>query len=356
MTGISNTFWSGKRVFVTGHTGFKGAWLILWLRELGARTGAVSLAPSTEPNLHGLLFGQAPADEICDIRDARTLVQRMQAFEPEIVIHMAAQPLVRASYLRPQETFETNVMGTANVLQAIRETASVRVGVIVTTDKVYENNGEGRPFIETDRLGGHDPYSNSKACAELVTQSYRDSYFSTAGATAIATARAGNVIGGGDWSEDRLVPDLVRAMIAGQPVELRYPASVRPWQHVLDPLSGYLRLAERLFIDPATAPKAVNFGPDPDGFVTVSALVEQLDGALDGRGWRQAPGDHPKEATVLTLATALAKESLLWQPGLDVTQTIGWTADWYRAWHAGADMRAFTLSQINTYRQRTART
>ncbi len=350
MNRIDKTFWSQRRVLLTGHTGFKGAWLSAWLRQMGASVHGISLPPVTDPNLHAIMSGQAlPADEHIDIRDGGALAACVQAIHPDIVLHLAAQPLVRTSYQQPELTFSTNVMGTVNMLDAVRMTPSVRAGVIITTDKVYENRETGKPFDEMDRLGGHDPYSSSKACAELVTQCYRDSFFKGADASAIATARAGNVIGGGDWSADRLVPDVVRAMIAGRPVELRYPRSVRPWQHVLDPLHGYLLLAQHLWLRPQETPRVVNFGPDPAGFVTVAGMLERLDIAIGGRGWQQAPGDHPSEAGLLTLAIDRAKETLGWQPVLDVDQTIAWTADWYQAWHKGHDMRAMTLKQISDF-------
>ncbi len=343
----NTTFWKGKRVFLTGHTGFKGAWLAAWLRRRGAVVEGYALAPVTEPHLHGLIAG---ADGwIADIRDADRLTGAIKAAAPEIVFHLAAQPLVRASYREPRLTYETNVTGTVNLLDAVRVTPSVRAAVIITTDKVYENHGQGRPFAEGDRLGGHDPYSNSKAAAELATQCYRDSFFSSPGSAAVATARAGNVVGGGDWSEDRLVPDMVRAFIGGRPVELRYPDAIRPWQHVLEPLEGYMMLAEHLAEEGRTAPAALNFGPDPDGFVSVSELAEQLNAALGGKGWRQASGSHPAEAAVLTLDTRLAKTALGWTPRLDVRETIRWTAEWYAAWHAGRDMAAFTAAQIEAY-------
>jgi CDP-glucose 4,6-dehydratase len=350
MSRIDKSFWKQRRVLLTGHSGFKGAWLAAWLRQMGATVHGISLPPVTNPSLHAIMTdADLPADEHVDIREAAKLQACLLAVQPEIVLHLAAQPLVRASYQRPELTFSTNVMGTVNILDAIRLTPSVRVGVIVTTDKVYENRETGQPFVESDRLGGHDPYSNSKACAELATQCYRDSFFKGPSAPAIAAARAGNVIGGGDWSADRLVPDVVRAMTARQPVELRYPQSVRPWQHVLDPLHGYLVLAQQLWRQPEKAPGAVNFGPAATGFVTVAGMLERLNAALGGKGWQQAPGQHPAEAGLLTLAIDLAKDALGWKPVLDVDQTIAWTALWYQAWYQGDDMRAMTLKQINDF-------
>jgi CDP-glucose 4,6-dehydratase len=250
-------FWAKRRVFLTGHTGFKGAWLSLWLREMGALVTGYSLAPHTSPSLFGLL-GYEDGSVIGDVRDAAGLRAAMHAADPQVVIHMAAQALVRVSYRDPVETFATNVMGTVHLLQACREMRSLQCVLIVTSDKVYENSGEGAAFDEHDRLGGHDPYSNSKACTELVTGSFRDSFFKDG--PPVATARAGNVIGGGDWSSDRLIPDCVRALKSGMPVNLRYPDAVRPWQHVLEPLSGYLTLAQALVERPSATPRAVLHG------------------------------------------------------------------------------------------------
>jgi CDP-glucose 4,6-dehydratase len=354
MAGRNSSFWLGRRVFLTGHTGFKGAWLAAWLRRRGAVVDGYALAPATEPSLHRLL---AAADgRIADIRDSGALAAAMAAAAPEIVFHLAAQPLVRAGYREPRLTYETNVAGTVNLLEAVRTTPAVRAVVVVTTDKVYENRGDGRPFVESDRLGGHDPYSNSKAAAEFVTQCYRDSFFNAAQSVRVATARAGNVVGGGDWSEDRLVPDMVRAFVGGNPVELRYPGAIRPWQHVLEPLEGYMMLAEALMDGARDAPAALNFGPDPDGFVNVAEIAEQLTAALGAKGWTQAPGDHPAEAAVLTLDTARAKAALGWRPRLDVRETIRWTAEWYAAWRAGRDMAAATHAQIAAYENLTKAT
>ncbi|WP_029005298.1 CDP-glucose 4,6-dehydratase [Azorhizobium doebereinerae] len=349
--GVS-TFWRGRRVLVTGHTGFKGAWLCLWLERLGAQVSALALAPDTEPALYDVLkpwTGQSHHE--ADIRDLAALSAGVAAAEPEIVIHMAAQALVRRSYADPVETFATNVLGTVNLLSAVRGVPGIEAVVVVTTDKVYANDNAGRPFGEDDALGGKDPYSSSKACAELATQCFRDSFFSTVGPK-IATARAGNVIGGGDWSADRLVPDFVRALSAGAPVRLRYPDSVRPWQHVLEPLSGYLTLAEVLVSRPDAAPTAINFGPDPDSFASVAQVAEGLGRAFGmTTPWLPAGGTHPPEAKALLLRSDRAAEALGWRPRLSMADTISWTADWYRAYRAGADMRAVCLEQIARYEE-----
>jgi len=341
-------FWAKRRVFLTGHTGFKGAWLNLWLREMGAAVTGYALPPHTSPDLFSVL-GHGGSSVIGDIRDAAALRAAMRAAEPHIVIHMAAQALVRESYRAPVETFAVNIMGTAHVLDACRDLPGLQCVVVVTSDKVYENSGEGRAFDEQDRLGGHDPYSNSKACCELVTGSFRDSFFERG--PPLATARAGNVIGGGDWSPDRLIPDCVRALKSGQTVNLRYPDAVRPWQHVLEPLSGYLVLARALIERPTGIPHAVNFGPDPASFCTVREVVDAFSARFGGKpGWHRDPGVHPLEAQALTLSSSLAQRSLGWRPTLDVTASLAWTADWYRAHAAGEDMLAFSRAQIARYR------
>lgn len=346
-------FWKGRRVFLTGHTGFKGSWLSLWLERLGAEVSAVSLEPETHPSLYARLSPWSGAGHhFADIREAAILHRYFRAFEPEIVIHMAAQALVRRSYEDPAETFSTNVIGTANVLDAVRETPSVRTVLVVTSDKVYANNGSGIPFVETDTLGGKDPYSNSKACTELVVQSYRDSFFKGHDIK-LATVRAGNVIGGGDWSKDRLIPDFIRAFEGGKPIMLRYPAAVRPWQHVLEPLGGYLSFAQMLTEERGKdLPDALNFGPDPESFSTVSELAEALGRAHRVEDvWRLAPGEHLPEAPALTLSSALALDTIGWRPRLSLQQTIDWTAAWYKANREGEDMRAFSLGQIAAYEE-----
>jgi len=340
-------FWRGRRVLLTGHTGFKGAWLQLWLRDLGAEVTGYALAPAAEPNLWSLL-GSGARSIIGDIRDARRIAEVVKETAPNVVIHMAAQALVRESYRDPLATFGTNVMGTANVLEACRGAADLQCVVVVTSDKVYENRELGEPFAESDRLGGHDPYSNSKACAELVTGSFRDSFF--AEGPPLASVRAGNVIGGGDWSADRLIPDCVRALAAGSTVTLRHPDAVRPWQHVLEPLSGYLTLAEALVTDPAAAPRAVNFGPDPASFCTVREVVDAFSDRFGGKpGWRRDPGVHPHEARGLTLSSALADRTLGWRSRLGLAQTLSWTAEWYRAFSSGENMLDFSKAQLAQY-------
>lgn len=353
--GVSG-FWSGRRVLVTGHTGFKGAWLCLWLERLGAHVSALALPPDTTPALYDLLKPWRDQDHAeTDIRDPAALAARVAAARPQVVLHLAAQALVRRSYGEPVETFASNVMGTVNLLDALRHAPGVEAAVIVTTDKVYANDGWGRPFVEGDRLGGKDPYSASKACAELVVESFRASFFAD-GRPPIATARAGNVIGGGDWAPDRLVPDFVRALAGGEPVRLRHPQAVRPWQHVLEPLAGYLSLAEALATRPATAPLAVNFGPDPDSFASVAQVAQALGQAFGvAAPWLPAPGPHPPEANALLLRSDRATQSLGWRPRLDMADTMSWTADWYRAHRDGADMRAFTLAQIAAYEERLGR-
>lgn len=350
-------FWQGRRVLVTGQTGFKGAWLCLWLERLGARVTAVGLQPDTDPSLHRLL---SPFDgqthHIGDIRNLGAMERLVAMAQPEIVFHLAAEALVRRSYDDPVASFATNVMGTVNLLQALRRAARLRAVVLVTTDKVYANDEAGKPFEETDRLGGKDPYSASKACTELVAQSFRASFFADGG-PAIATARAGNVVGGGDWAEDRLIPDFVRAMVKGEPLRLRSPMAIRPWQHVVEPLAGYLSLAETLATRPAGMPAALNFGPDPAQFASVAKVAETLGRAFDlALPWLPAGGPNPPEAQHLRLSSKLAAETLGWRPLLSFDETLAWTADWYRAHRDGADMRSVTEAQIAAYEDKIAHT
>jgi len=343
-------FWTGRRVLVTGHTGFKGAWLCLWLERLGATVSGLALPPQTEPSLYELASPWPKQHHhTVDIRDPTAVQDVIRDAAPQVIFHLAAQSLVRTSYRDPLATYATNVMGTLHVLLAARDVPGVEAVVVTTTDKVYENNSSGVAFREQDPLGGKDPYSASKACAELLTQSFRESYL-TDRRPAIATVRAGNVIGGGDWSEDRLVPDVVRAISQGSKVALRYPDAVRPWQHVLDPLCGYLNLAEQLVRNPKAMPPALNFGPDPGHWLTVAQVAEVVSQSLDKRsGWELAPGNPLPEAATLTLSSDLAKRVLGWAPLLTMQETVVWTADWYKAHQAGRDMRAATLDQIARY-------
>jgi CDP-glucose 4,6-dehydratase len=348
-------FWRRRRVLLTGHTGFKGAWMSLWLKGLGAEVTGFALPPSAEPNLWSLIGPVAQGaggirSVIADIREPGLVGEAVARADPQIVIHMAAQALVRESYRDPLATYATNVMGTAVLLQACRSLSNLQCVVVVTSDKVYENRGANRAFEESDRLGGHDPYSSSKACAELLTQSFRDSFF--ADGPPIASARAGNVVGGGDWSEDRLIPDCVRALQSGQAVTLRYPDAIRPWQHVLEPLSGYLSLAEALVKSPERAPRAVNFGPDPASFCTVHEVVDGFGARFAGRpAWVRDPAPQPPEAQALTLSSSLAGRRLGWHPRLDIRETLSWTADWYLAHSTGANMAEFSEAQIARYRE-----
>ena len=343
--------WRGRSVLVTGNTGFKGVWLSLWLQRLGAKVSGIALPPTGNPNLYALAGSWDGQDHsIVDLRDRDAVKESVRRIEPQVVFHLAAQALVRVSYREPVETYATNLMGSIHLLDAIRAQSSVEAVIVVTTDKVYENDSKSGPFIEGDRLGGKDPYSNSKACVELAVQSFRDGYFADESGPAVATVRAGNVVGGGDWSEDRLVPDVVRALSAGRSVSLRYPDSVRPWQHVLEPLRGYLMLAEKVLTNREAAPTAVNFGPDPENFLTVAQVVDILAQAFGSAvRWERASGPHPPEATTLTLDSSLAKRSLGWVPRLSMKDTIDWTADWYRGWKYGVDLRRLTLDQIARY-------
>lgn len=347
-------FWRGRRVFLTGHTGFKGAWLNLWLEKLGAITSAAALAPDTNPSLYKRLAPWRGAHHhVQDIRAGSGLCEILRAAAPEVVIHMAAQALVRRSYVDPVATYETNVMGTVNLLEAVRACPSVKTVLVITSDKVYANDDRGAAFEEDDPLGGKDPYSASKACTEIVCHSYRASFFEEHGIR-LATARAGNVIGGGDWSSDRLIPDIVRAFERDEPIALRYPNAIRPWQHVLEPLGGYLMYAQALSERPErTVPPALNFGPDDAGVATVSDIAETLAKSRNvEQAWMQAPGAHPKEAAVLKLNSALAETSLGWSPKLTLHEAIDWTAAWYDADRAGEDMRALSLAQIDDYEKR----
>ncbi|MGJ0508267.1 MAG: CDP-glucose 4,6-dehydratase [Methylocystis sp.] len=355
---ISSAFWLGRRVFVTGHTGFKGAWLSLMLSRLNTRATGFALAPPTTPSLFALAgVADHIDDRRGDVRDLAALTEAMQAAAPEIVIHMAAQPLVRESYNDPVATYATNVMGVVNVLDAARHTPSVRLVLVVTSDKCYDNRGWAWGYRETDALGGRDPYSSSKACAELVAAAWRDSFRETG--VAIFSARAGNVIGGGDFAADRILPDALRAFSAGRSLKLRNPKAVRPWQHVLEPLTGYLRLIEQAMTSPGAAAElegGVNFGPGPESERSVEDLLTQFASCWGpGPGWETEGGPHPHEARLLSLDTAKARELLGFAPILDFEQATLWTAQWYRAFLDTDDIVALTMKQIDRYLGRRVR-
>jgi CDP-glucose 4,6-dehydratase len=354
-TADRKSFWSGRPVFVTGHTGFKGSWLALWLTRLGARVHGYALSPPTDPSLFDLArIGQSVASTLADIRDFPALAAQLAAAAPEIVFHLAAQPLVRQSYADPLDTYAVNVLGTANLLQAVRAVPSVRAVVVVTTDKCYENLDWCWGYRENDRLGGHDPYSSSKACAELVTSSFRDSFFAarkgSAPSVAVASARAGNVIGGGDWAADRLIPDFVRATLARRPVSIRNPDAVRPWQHVLEPLDGYLLLAQRLYEDGESYAQAWNFGPQTDDVQTVRWMADRFASLWGAPArWEQDLGAHPHEARLLQLDVSKARAELGWRPRWRSADALQATVEWYRGHAAGADARELTLAQIDRF-------
>jgi CDP-glucose 4,6-dehydratase len=351
-------FWSGKRVFVTGHTGFKGAWLSLWLQQMGAQVTGFALEPSTQPNLFEVAcVGDGMQSIIGDIRDAHAIAQAITHAAPDVVIHMAAQPLVRLSYEQPVETYTTNVIGTVNLLEAIRQCSTVRAVVIVTTDKCYENKEWLWAYRENETLGGHDPYSNSKACAELITAAYRSSYFHpekyAQHQVAIASARAGNVIGGGDWAADRLIPDIMRALVQGESVRIRNPYAIRPWQHVLEPLAGYLQLAEKLFIKGAAYSQAYNFGPAQSDAQPVQWIVERLSQLWGGNAsWSLDKAEHPYEAQYLKLDCSKARAELGWLPRWQLEQALQAIVQWHQAHQAQQgqrNMRSYCLEQILQY-------
>ena len=342
-------FWEGKRVLVTGHTGFKGSWLSLWLTELGATVHGLALPPDTTPALFNQLDLAASVDHfVGDIRNAELVADRVWRVQPDVVFHLAAQPLVRRSYSEPALTWETNVMGTVHVLEALRSLDNLCAVVVVTTDKVYENREWLHAYRETDRLGGHDPYSSSKSAAELAVASWRSSFFTDSSGIRVATARAGNVIGGGDWAADRIVPDLVRALSAGEPVQVRNPGSVRPWQHVLEPLSGYLLLAEKLYLsDSVLLQDAFNFGPGFDGFRSVGDLVTECLRWWPGEWEASGAVGGPHEAGLLALATEKAHSLLGWQPRWSFAEGVKQTMAWYLQIQAGVDQQSMCLLQIS---------
>lgn len=352
---IDTSFWTGKTVFLTGHTGFKGSWLSLWLQSLGAKVVGYALQPPTNPSLFEVARVADGMTSIeGDIRDLTQLVAAMAEHQPEIVIHMAAQPLVRYSYRDPVETYSTNVMGTVNVLEAVRQAGSVRVVVNITSDKCYDNREWVWGYRENEPMGGYDPYSSSKGCAELVASAYRNSFFTPnefdRHGVAMASVRAGNVIGGGDWAEDRLIPDIMRAITRGEPVHIRNPHAIRPWQHVLEPLAGYLLLAQKLWEEGVAYGEGWNFGPNSEDAKPVSWIVEKLTKTWgEGASWVLDGGDHPHEAHYLKLDCSKAKARLEWQPRWRLDYTLSAIVDWHQAHGTGKDMREVTLRQIATY-------
>jgi CDP-glucose 4,6-dehydratase len=352
-TAKDTAFWPGRRVLVTGHTGFKGSWLSLWLACLGARVSGFALPPPTNPSLFELArVGDGMRSILADLRDAEAVLEALRETRPEIIFHLAAQPLVRQSYADPVETYATNVMGQVHLLEAVRQIGNVRAIVIVTSDKCYENREWLWGYREDEALGGHDPYSSSKACAEIAAAAWRRSFFHADHAPALATARAGNVIGGGDWAKDRLLPDLLAALAAGCPVTLRHPDAVRPWQHVLEPLRGYLLLAEKLCLEGAAFAEAWNFGPTEEDARPVRWLAEELAGYWP-RGaypaWVPDAAPHPHEARALKLDAAKARARLDWQPRWNLATALAKTAEWHKAYRAREEMRAVTLAQIAAF-------
>lgn len=352
---MSTGFWAGKSVLLTGHTGFKGSWLSLWLQSLGAKVVGYALQPPTNPSLFATAnVAEGMTSIEGDVRDLSALTNVFEKYQPEIVIHMAAQALVRRSYTSPVETYSTNVMGTVNLLEAVRNTGSVKVVVNVTSDKCYENREWIWGYRENEPMGGYDPYSNSKGCAELVASAYRASFFNpdqyAKHRVAVASVRAGNVIGGGDWAEDRLIPDIMRAIVQGKPVQIRSPHAIRPWQHVLEPLSGYLVLAQKLHENGAAFSEGWNFGPNDEDAKPVSWIVDRLTKTWgEGAAWALDGGNHPHEAHYLKLDCSKAKARLGWHPRWHLDEALEAIVEWHRAHQAGSNMREITLRQIAAY-------
>jgi CDP-glucose 4,6-dehydratase len=344
------SFWNGRRVLVTGHSGFKGGWLSLWLIRQGAIVSGLALPPDKSPNLFEALgLDRQMNSSFLDIRDADALGAALKRIEPEIVFHLAAQPLVRRSYLEPAYTYAVNVMGTVHLLEAARAVGSVRTIVVVTSDKCYENRDWLWPYRENEPMGGYDPYSSSKGCAELIVSAWRNSFFGKNDTVTLGSARAGNVVGGGDWSEDRLIPDCIRAFEQGQPVSIRYPDAVRPWQHVLEPLYGYMRLAEEMFENGRAFAEAWNFGPGEDDVRPVGWVVDRVCSywGSDAR-WITTGGKQPHEAGSLRIDSSKARARLQWHPLLNLDTVLRWTIDWYRR-HASGDALLATHEQIDRY-------
>jgi CDP-glucose 4,6-dehydratase len=346
---MNQGFWRGRRVLLTGHTGFKGSWLALWLLQAGAQVTGFSLEAPERSLYRAARVGDDMASIVGDVRDLDAVTAAVARARPEVVLHLAAQPIVRRSYAEPVETYATNVMGTVHTLEAARTSPDLRVAVVVSSDKCYENRGWVWGYREDEAMGGEDPYSSSKGAAELVTAAYRASFFADPGGPRLASARAGNVIGGGDWAQDRLVPDIVRAVADGRPVHVRNPHAIRPWQHVLNCLDGYVTLAEKLWDDPALA-AGFNFGPPDEDARSVEWIVERLCGAWgDGASWLADPGPHPPEAHTLRLDSSKARALLGWAPRWDLAETLDRIVAWHRAEHDGADARGLTLDQLAAF-------
>ena len=350
---IDTSFWQGRKVFLTGHTGFKGSWMSLWLKQLGAEVTGYALSAPTSPSLfHDADVEQSLKGHIQgDINDLNLLTKSMQLFQPEIVIHMAAQSLVRDSYINPVNTYKTNVIGTVNLFESIRKTSSVKVILNITTDKCYENKEWPWGYRENDHMGGHDPYSSSKACSELVSSAYRRSFFQESG-IALATARAGNVIGGGDWAVDRIVPDAMRAFMSSKSLLVRNPKAVRPWQHVLEPLSGYLLLCQKLLNNPKDYANAWNFGPTDKDTQPVSFLADiMMHSWGNSAKWHEDDSSHPHEAFYLKLDCSKVRTVLKFEPIWGLERALDETVKWYKAWHNQEDINEFTLRQIELYQR-----
>jgi CDP-glucose 4,6-dehydratase len=349
---IDSNFWKNRSVFITGHTGFKGGWLSFWLSEVGAKVHGFSLEPPTTPNFftETNLEKRLSSSTIGDILNFNNLKCTLEQATPDVLFHLAAQPLVRESYSSPLATLETNVMGTATVLQAARSVSSIKAIVNITTDKCYENKEWHWPYRENDHLGGYDPYSASKACAEIITSAYRNSFLSDSNVN-LASVRAGNVISGGDWAADRLIPDFFRASDAGESLNVRYPKAIRPWQHVLEPLSGYLILAEKLYNGGIAFAEAWNFGPDEEDSRSVGWIIERLCSQIEGSKWASDNSTQPHEASLLKLDSSKAKAMLGWSPRWNLETALTKTADWHKAWKCEEDMGSITSMQINNYLQ-----
>jgi len=344
---VNPSFWKGKKVFLTGHTGFKGSWLSLWLQSMGAVVKGYSLAPPTNPSLFVVAdVATNMESQIGDIRDLELVKQSMLSFNPDILIHMAAQPLVRLSYVEPVDTYTTNVIGTVNVLEAARVCPNLKAIVSVTTDKCYENKEWAWGYRENEPMGGHDPYSSSKGCAELVSSAYRNSFFNTKDSAALATARAGNVIGGGDWADDRLIPDILKAFENSKSVVVRNPLSTRPWQHVLEPLSGYLVLAEHLYQSGQEYAQAWNFGPKDEDCKSVQWILDRMVATWGaGAGWELDQNNNPHEAGFLKLDCSKAALELHWHPRWNLEHTLNLIVHWHQDWRAGKNMNEICLKE-----------